>query len=307
MILLGPQRLDPDLGDAFDRLGIHGQVAAVTAGWQEREGEDEELRSHLQRTVVDLQLHARLEQVFGEDKELFGYHRARQDRLKALQQLYRYRLDFVIEPARELLRREGDPELIQPQQEEALDALRRLDAEHLAKIAEVHAAFDAEHRPTERPSVRRHRRELASILESSKALAIAGGNVAVLLNRMRLFGLADLIGDKPIFAWSAGAMALAERIVLFHDSPPQGAGNAEVLDIGLGLAPGVVPLPHASQRLKLDDPCRVALFVRRFAPGLCAVLDPGARLSLQDGDRWIPLDTCQRLCASGKVVPVEAS
>jgi hypothetical protein len=46
--------------------------------------------------------------------------------------------------------------------------------------------------------------------------------VAVLVNRLRLFGLGDLVADKTVFAWSAGAMAVSERVVLFHDDPPQG-------------------------------------------------------------------------------------
>ncbi len=54
LTLLGPQRLRPTLAAAFDELGISGQVAAVTAGWQEREAEVEEMKEHLGRPVVDL-------------------------------------------------------------------------------------------------------------------------------------------------------------------------------------------------------------------------------------------------------------
>jgi hypothetical protein len=109
-------------------------------------------------------------------------------------------------------------------------------------------------------------------------VAFAGGHVAALLNRLRLFDVASVVGERPIVAWSAGAMALSERIVLFHDSPPWGAGNAEVLDHGLGLCPGVLPLPHARRRLRLQDPRRVDLLVRRFAPLRCVGLDEGSKL-----------------------------
>jgi hypothetical protein len=71
-------------------------------------------------------------------------------------------------------------------------------------------------------------------------------------------------------------MVVAERVVLFHDSPPQGAGNAEVLDAGLGRCKGLVPLPHASRRLRLNDPVRVSIMARRFRPDHCITLDPGA-------------------------------
>ncbi len=307
LTLLGPQRLHPNLVDEVDRLGIEGPIAAITAGWQEREAEDDELRTHLHRPVVNLRLHRRSEQLFADDPELFAAHRARQDRLRAMQRLYRYRLDFALEPARELLRREGDPGILEPECEAAIDAVRRLDAEHLGRLDEVHRAFEKEHAPARRKAVRRHRRELAETLEGVAALAVAGGHVAVLLNRMRLFGVAELAAELPIFAWSAGAMALAERVVLFHDSPPQGAGNAEVLDLGLGLAHGLVPLPHARRRLRLDDPCRVALFARRFAPALAVPLEEAVALAWADG-RWQPLaGDVRHLAAAGRIDELEAA
>ena len=100
---------------------------------------------------------------------------------------------------------------------------------------------------------------------------------------LRIFDLAPLLMEKPIIAWSAGAMAIADRVVLFHDSPPQGAGVAELLDFGVGLAPGQIYLPHARHRLRLDDPDRVRLLARRFRPATCVPLDEGDRLERLDG------------------------
>ena len=131
-------------------------------------------------------------------------------------------------------------------------------------------------------------------------MAIAGGHVAVLLNRMRLFDLAPLLAGKLVVAWSAGAMAVSERIVLFHDSPPQGPGNPEVFDAGLGLCTGVLPLPHADRRLRLEDPVRVDLFARRFSPSICAILDPGARWDW-DGTGWTAGPGTRRLLRHGRV------
>ena len=122
----------------------------------------------------------------------------------------------------------------------------------------------------------------------------------MLLNQLRLFGVVDLAASKPIFAWSAKTIALARRIVLFHDNPPQGAGNAEVLEQGLGVCPGVVPLPHASRRLRLDDPQRVSLFARRFQPLACVALDPGTRLVFT-GERLVAATGGRRLTARGGV------
>ncbi len=307
IILLGPQRLEPTLVKEVDRLRIDGPIATITAGWQEREAENDELQQHLGRPVVDLRLHQRCDQAFSDDDELFRAHRARQDRLREMQRLYRFRLDFVLEPARELMRRQGDRELLEPEREAAIQAIRILDRDHLERIRAVDAAFDAEWQPHERSVIAHHRREIRDILSETAAVAIAGGHVAVLLNRMRLFGIASLVSDLPIFCWSAGAMALAERIALFHDSPPQGAGNPEVVELGLGLVPRIVALPHARRRLRLKDPVRVALFARRFAPSNCIALDEGSVLRwLGPRQGWQANALARQLTVDGDVVPCDA-
>ncbi|MEE8524880.1 MAG: hypothetical protein V3T72_13180 [Thermoanaerobaculia bacterium] len=306
LTLLGPQRRRPTIADAVDRLGVDGPVAAVTAGWREREGEDEEIAEHLGRPVTDLLLHRRAEQVFADDRALFEAHRERQNRLREMQQLYRYRLDFAIEPARELLRRKDDSELLEAEREAAIAAIRRLDEDHLRRIAKVHREFERRRRPHRRRAVREQRLEIAGVLERSAALVIAGGHVAVLINRLRLFGIADLAAEMPVIAWSAGAMALGERIVLFHDSPPWGAGNAEMLENGLGLYRGLLALPDAGRRLRLEDPERVALFARRFAPDLCLAFDDGAETTRRDG-AWRPNEEIRRLTVAGEVRPLEAA
>jgi hypothetical protein len=113
-------------------------------------------------------------------------------------------------------------------------------------------------------------------------VAIAGGDVAALRNRFLMFDLGSLLGDLPVFAWSAGAMLLSDVIVLFHDTPPHGAGDPEVLDRGLGRVPGVVAFPHATRRLRLDDAVRVRVMSRRFAPAACLAMDEGSHWA-QDG------------------------
>jgi len=115
-----------------------------------------------------------------------------------------------------------------------------------------------------------------------------------------------LAAGRGVVAWSAGAMALSERVVLFHDSPPQGAGDPEVLDAGLALCRQLVALPHARERLRLEDPVRVALFARRFAPATCVVLDSGARLDW-DGVGWTAGAHTQRLERRGVVQPIARS
>jgi hypothetical protein len=305
LTLFGPQRLEPSLRAEFDYRGIEGTVAVITAGWQEREAENEELQEHLGRKVIDLHLHSRADQVFAEDQELFEAHRARQDRLQALQRLYRFRLDFMLEAARQLVHREGEDEsLIEPARQEAIEAVRLLDELHFARLSEVHREFEERWTPHLRPAIARHRAEIAEILDDSAAVGIAGGHVAVLLNRMRLFDLGELLPTRPIFAWSAGAMCLGRWTVLFHDFPPQGPGNAEVLDVGLGLYHGLLPLPHASQRLRLDDPPRIRLLARRFAPEICVNLDSQVSIRLENGV-WRRGQNTRHLTVDGQVLEWE--
>ena len=88
-----------------------------------------------------------------------------------------------------------------------------------------------------------------------------------------------------MIAWSAGAMALTERVVLFDDHGPEGNTEAEVFDRGLGRVQGVVALPHARRRLRLDDRDRCAVMARRFTDQHCVLLDDGTALELHRGRR----------------------
>ena len=284
-ILLGPQRHIVTVPEEFARLHVGGKIAAITAGWQEREQEEDELQAAFGNRAVGLHLHARCEDVFNRDRELFSAHRRRQDRLRKLQELYRLRLGHAINAAVALFQETGPDELLIPERESAIAAVRTLDAEHLRRIQEIHAAFESEVHAAQRPVLAAHRADLRRIMAECGAVAIAGGHVSTLLNRMRLLDVADMIERRPVLAWSAGAMVLTDRVVLFHDRPPEGAGNAEVLDSGLGLCPGVVALPHAHKRLRLDDPVRMSLFSRRFSPSLCIALEERCAAAW-DGHSW---------------------
>lgn len=303
-VLLGPQRLRPTIDAELSRWGIPGPLATITAGWQEREAEDDELQEFLGHRCVNLRLHARSDDVFGRDPELFKAHRAKQDTLRQLQDLYRRRLAHALDAAREVSQAPFPAPLVQAERDAAILALRLVDKQHLARTRQVQREFELAFHPASRPVVDRHYRELRAVLGECYALLIAGGHVASLLNRMRLFQLDTLLSSLPrplpIFAWSAGAMAITERVVLFHDSPPQGAGNAELLGHGLGLLPGIVVLPHARRRLRLDDHDRVSLFARRFKPDRCVALDEGDR-AVWDGREWTAGPTTQQLLPSGAV------
>lgn len=307
VILLGPQRHVRIVRPAVDELAGRDRapVALVSAGWEEREAEDQEFRDHIGRPVLNLEVWARVERIFERDRELLAAMRQRHDTLRRVQELYRLRLQGAMEAARELLRRPGDDAWLVAERHDAMVMLQGLDAQHAARVAQVHFEFDARWRPAERAAVQRERRELQRRLHDACCLCIAGGHVSVLLHRLRLFDVLGLHGDRPIVAWSAGAMALSERIVLFHDAPPQGSSHAEVMEAGCARVPDLVALPHAKKRLDLDDTRNVQLFARRFAPAMCVLLDDGSRIDW-DGARWSARPDTRRLTEEGWVEEVGA-
>lgn len=279
VVLLGPQDPAPDVGAVLAELGIRGRVALVRAGYQERESEDAELVAALGVPVVNLRLHARAIEVFAGDREFKEAYQARQNWLRHVQRFYRVRLEKTDDGARMIAVRHVDPELLAQEDKVSVDQFRQLDLDHVERCTAVRVAFDERWRLGERPIIARHRAELREELETAHALVIAGGHVASLLNRLRLFGIEELAQGKTIFAWCGGAMAISERVVLFHDSPPQGPGAAEVLDAGLGFVGEVIVLPQPEFRLKLGDRARLKVMARRFAPATCIAMPARSRVT----------------------------
>jgi len=279
VVLLGAQRYNPTLGDAIKELGIKGRIATITAGWQEREDDDADLIEHLGPGAVNLKLHTRGEDVFRKDKELLKAHRERQTILRHRQDFYRVRLEHALDAQHVIDQRAAPDEILDDEARTSIDAIRNIDALHLERCTKDRHNFDARYKPLERAPIAKHRKELAKILDDCEAIAIAGGHVASLLNRLRMFGFSELAQGKTIFAWCAGAMAISERVVLFHDSPPQGPGAAEVLEAGLGFVGDVVVLPQPEFRLKLGDRARLKVMVRRFAPATCIAMPARSRVT----------------------------
>jgi hypothetical protein len=266
-------------------LPREGRIATIRAGFQEWEGDDERLSQALEGRDVNLSLHARADRIWQEDPALRDGHRAMQERVRLLRSVYNVRLSRLADAWIELLRTDGPGPVLDPEREAALDAIRALDERQRERVAELRSDFEARFRPGERPAVLRERAEVEALLSDSRAIVVDGGHVAVLLNRLRLFGIERLVGGRIVFGIAGGAMVLAERLVLVHDTPPWGPGHAEVAEGGLGLFPGVVALPQATTRLRLDDQDRVWRLSRRFAPARCVLLDPGGRAEW-NGHRW---------------------
>jgi len=302
--LLGPQRR-PTLDRVLTSLGVEGQIAAVTAGWQEREAEDAELMALLGGRGVNLRLHARWMDVLARDAEYARAEREHTTVLDELQQLYLVQLDHAARATYEIAQRvDGHPRTKATVLEDALEVMRVIDTTHLTRVRELHDAFYAAWPPHERDTVARHRDEVAQALASSGCLCIAGGHVGELVKVLHLFNIAPAV-PGTVVAWSAGAMALTSRVVLFHDKAAQGPGQTEVYDEGLGLVPGLVVLPHARRRLRTDDLTRMSVLARRFAPARCVVLDDGVSLQLGDGGALPP--AARVVDADGRIVETGAT
>jgi hypothetical protein len=275
-ILLGPQRR-PTLDSVVRSLGLPGPFAMVTAGWQEREPDDGELRALLGGRGVGLELYRRWLDVQERDPEYAAAERGLQGVLGELADLYLLRLDYALQAVYALQRRTSGSALA-----EAVAGVQSLDAAHLARVNEVRGEFFDRLRPHDRPVIATHRSAVAGLLGEAAALVVAGGDVSVLAEVLHLFNVAAAL-RSPVIAWSAGAMALADRIVLFGDRSAHGPGHPEVYGSGLSVVRDVVLLPHAKARLLLDDAPRMAVFAQRFAPARCVLLEAGTRVALSDG------------------------
>jgi hypothetical protein len=304
VVLLGAQRFDSTLSSIVRRLECEGPFALITAGWRDREDEDERLRNHLECETVNLRLYHRADDVLARDPELAEAHRAKQTKLRHKQDFYRIRLEHELAAVHVIRQRRAPSDVLAEEEQASIAAIRQLDAHHLAQCRRVNAEYEAATRPLERPVVREQIQELREALAPCKAIAIAGGHVAALLNRMRLFGITDLIEGRPVFAWSGGGMVVSEQLVLFHDSPPQGRGASEILDEGLGLVRKVLSFPQPDIRLRMDDAARISLLGRRFAPAKCLAMPEGAFVVVRDGRLEQP-SLATLMTPDGACVPLE--
>jgi hypothetical protein len=286
--LLGPQRR-PTLDRVLSSLDVDGPVAVVNAGWQERESDDAELLALAGGQALNLRLFARWMHVLEADPEYAAAEREHRLILDELQQLYQIRLDHALQAAEAVAARtDGHANTRAMASADALEAVRLLDATHLARVGELHDEFYGTWRLEERGAIAGQRAEVAGLLSSSTCLVVAGGHVGELVRVLHLFHVSPHV-PRRVVAWSAGAMALTERVVTFHDRAAQGASLTEVFDAGIGLIPGLVLLPHARRRLLTDDPLRMSALAHRFAPASCLVLDDGVRVDL-GADGALPPD-----------------
>ena len=301
--LLGPQRR-PTLDSVVASLRLDGPFATITAGWQEGEQDDGELRKRLGHRDVNLSLYRRWLDVLERDPEFAAADRRLRAVMEEMQDIYLLRLDYAMRAVYAVQRRNGDDKIRDGALADAIASVRELDAAHRHRVSEIRLEFYQARQPHNRPVIAEHRDEVSRLLGDAAALVLAGGHVGVLADVLHLFNVAAAL-RSPVIAWSAGAMALTDRIVLFNDRAPQGPGHPEVYGSGLSLLRSLVLLPHARAKLLLDDAPRMAIFARRLAPARCILLETGTRIDT-DSDGTCPPDA-RVLAEDGRVTSLEAA
>ena len=277
-VLLGPQRFMTTAGTTLRAVAPEGAVATVTAGWEEREDQDGELDAVLGGRSHNLRLYHRMFDVLDKDARFAAAALAFRDRHDELMAFYRLRLEGAMGDVYAVQRRPSAHGTGAAALEDAVEAVRRLDEWYSSTLKELYREIDAQAPAAESEVVAWHRGEIAAALAGCAALVVTGGHVGTLLRALRLFA-PPVPAELPVVAWSAGAMALTAKVVLFHDHAPQGSHEAEVFDRGLGRVPGVIALPHARRRLRLDDHTRVAVLARRFREHRLLLLDDGTSVA----------------------------
>lgn len=289
-------------GTALRSLGVDGPVATINAGWEEREDVVDELDTVLGGNLRHLRLYHRTLDVIAKDAGFAAAAMSFRDRHDALLSLYRLRLQNAMDGVYAVQRRTRDGEAVARGElsaygalDDAIEVVRHVDAWYAGQLKSLYADLDGSSPIDASGVIGWHRGELGALLGECAALVVTGGHVGTLLRALRLFAI-RIPDELPVIAWSAGAMALTERVVLFHDFGPEGASEAEVFDRGLGRVRGVVALPHARRRLRLDDRDRCAVMARRFTDQHCVLLDDGTALEfgasgeLPSGARILGID-----------------
>lgn len=279
--LLGPQRRVAGVRTAVAELVPEGPVAAVNAGWREREADTAELDAVLGGRMVNLGLYRRWVALAEIDDAYAAAERRLLGHLAELRSAYQLRLRPAIAAVRAVEQRLAAGPVREVARADAVAGVRALDGWHLRSSEELRHAFYAEVGLGARDSVEAQRIEVAALLGGCAGLVVAGGHVGVLLHLLHLFGVAALL-KPPVIAWSAGAMALSPRVVLFGDHAPSGHPDPEVYAEGLGAYAQCVPFPHARRRLRLTDSDHIGLLAERMAPCPALRLDDGVRLDLVD-------------------------
>ncbi len=273
-ILLGPQRFTTTVPPVVRSLGVDGPIIMVTSGWEEREAQDGELAGHLDGRGVNLRLYQRAVEILAADSAMRAAVREYRGRRAELRAFYAIRLRDA-EEALHAVRHRSDLYGLAPSADRAaMQALRDVDDWYAFEAARIVRETAASKVFTASEELARHRSEVADLLGSAAVVLLAGGHVGILMETLRLFEV-TLPAQVPVVAWSAGAMAVCDWVVLFHDFMPHGVTTPEVHDHGMARLRGIIALPHARRRLHLEDRARMAALAERFPMHRMLPLDDG--------------------------------
>lgn len=287
-VLLGPQRFRMTAGVVAFQIAPEGPVATITAGWRDRERDDDELNRVMGERTTNLQLFTRLGHVVRHDRAFAAaastYNRAADE----ASSLYLVRLGHAMDAVYATLRRSVRDDLVESSLVAGLQSLRDIDDWYLWLLSELEGELRATSGLDHSDVVLQHRGEINEVLSGAALLAIAGGNVSFLMRCLRLFDVMPA-PHMPVIGWSAGAMVLTDRVVLYNDNGPQGVAPSEIWERGLGRVHGIVAMPHARRRLLLDNLDRNRVLARRYGPARVVLLDDGSRVEI-GADGLLPED-----------------
>jgi len=296
LYILGPQGPQENLVSLINQLINAGTlsknpspIAVVSTGWRHDEDSIDALVEALPINLSLLPLYGWFDLLGNKEPDLSQMHADRQKKIKQHKEFYREQLHFHMNLWKKYNIRRQANAAFKTEEDTAFKNLKRCDDEMLASLENIRTSYPKLQQAWLHPSAKQYHEKIKEELNRAQALLITGGHAAVLRNRFIFFGMHRLLKDfllsgKPIIAWSAGAMVLTDKIVLYYDNPPQGEGHAEILDYGIGLLPRMIFFPHAHERLNLDSSSRIKQLAKRFDPYLCIGLENGAKLHFNGRD-----------------------
>ncbi|PKK88489.1 MAG: hypothetical protein CVV64_18465 [Candidatus Wallbacteria bacterium HGW-Wallbacteria-1] len=155
---------------------------------------------------------------------------------------------------------------------------------------EIDDYFRDRSRIDENPDYIATRDRLRRNILSSNSIFLFGGNLPVLLNRLKFFNLRDVFQEAlyrgtNFYTVSAGSMALSDKVIVFddfgNDQSDGGKKEFEFFDRGLGLVNRVTLFPHCMDRIQTDDPDNLSYLANRFSTGPCVGLNENSFLLVE--------------------------
>lgn len=281
-MLLGPVGDGAVVARVLGALGVDSPIALITAGWEEAERNDADLDRVLGGGTRNLGLFGRRLDILESDPEYAEEMRRVRTLLTQLREVYLVQLRHALLGVEAVRQHAAAARRLSGNQlDEAIETVRGLDERHASRLEAVLGEFYSAYPPHQRPAIVAHREAVAAMVGDCAALVIAGGHVGVLTDCLHVCNVGAVLADRPLVAWSSGAMAIAERVMVVDDHDLGGRPD-EMLGAGIGVVHGVVPLPAAAARLRIDDRNHLALLARRLAPRACVLLDEGDRVAFDD-------------------------